>query len=101
MKAFSLKLLSVARHSPVIIIAVFAAAFLSVFFVPHIAAAQTPIVVGTAPTLGDIMCNVFDNVSPYSDLLSAIAYIAGGILIGAGLLSLKDHSDNPGNNPLH
>jgi hypothetical protein len=76
-----------------------------VFTVPHSAFAQftiTPgVVQATTPTLSDVMCNAFYNIGPFAPLLSAIAFVAGGILIGAGLLALKDHTDNPGNNPLH
>jgi hypothetical protein len=57
--------------------------------------------VGEATTLSDVMCNAFDNAGPFAPLLSALSFVAGAILIGAGLLALKDHSDNPGNNPLH
>src|SRR5579863_8088895 len=54
-----------------------------------------------AATLSDIMCNAFINIGPFAPLLSAIAFIAGGILIGAGLLALKDHADSAQNNPVH
>ncbi len=61
---------------------------------PHPAFAQ-------AATLSDIICNTFNNIGPFAPLLSAIAFVAGGMLMGAGALSLKEHSDSPGNNPLH
>lgn len=79
---------------PIGSLAIFAALLFPALAVPHPAFAQ-------AATLSDIMCNTFDNMGPFAPLLSALAFVAGAILIGAGLLSLKDHSDNPGNNPLH
>jgi len=72
-------------------------AFIALFLLalwPHAAAAQ-------AVTLSDVVCNTIDNISPFSELMSAMAFIAGAILIGAGLLSLKDHADSPQNHPLH
>jgi intracellular multiplication protein IcmC len=61
---------------------------------PHDAMAQ-------AITLGVIMCNVVDNITPLAWLMNGIAYIGGAIFIGSGLLLFIKNRDNPGNTPLH
>jgi hypothetical protein len=74
------------------------AAFLAIFTFalgwPHPAFAQ-------ATTLGGMMCNVFENLGPVIDLMDALAYVAGGILLGQGVLHIKAHTENPTNNPIH
>ncbi len=53
-----------------------------------------------AQTLGDMFENTFDNLTPLVILMDALAYIAGGIIIGQGILHLKGHFDNAGNHPV-
>ncbi|MDD5587452.1 MAG: hypothetical protein PHY92_10975 [Alphaproteobacteria bacterium] len=48
-----------------------------------------------AASLGDIICNIRSNISPFLPLFSAIAYIAGAVLVLNGTLLLKKHADNP------
>jgi hypothetical protein len=88
--------------------AIFIALLFLFSVIPHPAFAQIGITVGLggggvgdAVTLSDIMCNAFDNMGPFAPLFSALAFVAGAILIGTGLLALKDHADSPGNHPLH
>ncbi|HUY67724.1 MAG TPA: hypothetical protein VMV79_00295 [Alphaproteobacteria bacterium] len=57
-------------------------------------------------TLGEVICNVSNEVGggygfSVSNIISGIAYIAGAILIGYGLIGLKDHMENPKQPPLH
>jgi hypothetical protein len=54
----------------------------------------------SAQTLGDMLESTAGNLSPLATLFDALAYIAGGVLIGQGLLQLKNHFENPGNNPV-
>src|SRR5882672_10499880 len=51
---------------------------------PHAAMAQ-------ATTLGEIMCNASHNATPFAWLMNGIAYIAGAIFIGNGLVHLIHH----------
>src|ERR1700722_13822310 len=53
---------------------------------PHAALAQSI-------TLGDVMCNVVDNVTPFAWLMNGIAYILGAMLIGQGLVLLVRYAD--------
>ena len=52
-------------------------------------------------TVGDVMCNVWVNLQPFAELINAICWTIGGILIGIGLIHLRDHSDSPANKPLY
>ena len=74
----------------------FAAALLALVWLltPQLALAQ-------AMTLGEVMCNAAYNVTPLGWLMNGIAYIAGAVLIGGGLLHLVRHTDNPREAKLH
>jgi len=54
-----------------------------------------------ATYLGDLLCNTYGEFDPFITLIDALAYVAGGILLGQGLYLLKMHADNPQNHPLH
>src|SRR5262249_49478350 len=66
--------------------------FCSILVWPHAASAQT---------VGDVMCNVWFNLGPYGNLINAIVWVFGGILIGMGLLHLKNYHDSPHNHPVY
>ena len=75
--------------------AFFAAVLLTTLLIwPHDAMAQ-------AMTLGDLMCNVVENIRPLAWLMNGIAYIGGAICIGSGVLLFIKHQDNPNNTPIH
>lgn len=46
-----------------------------------------------AQTLGEVMCNASDNVSPLAELFNGFAYILGGIAIGRGLYMLQKRAE--------
>jgi len=71
---------------------IFLATLVFILGAPHPAEAQT---------LGHMMCNVFENLGPVVFLMNALAYVAGAVLLGQGVLHLKTHTENPNNNPLH
>src|ERR1700722_14768418 len=54
-----------------------------------------------AATLGDMVCNVHDSLGPFANVIDALAYLSGAVLIGSGALMLKDHTDSPQNHPVH
>jgi len=61
---------------------------------PHSAAAMIGF------TVGDILCNTYVNAYPYAPFLSTLAWVFGGILLGMGLLKLKDYHESPHNHPV-
>jgi hypothetical protein len=52
-------------------------------------------------TLGELMCNMVDNITPFAWLMNGIAYIVGAVLIGNGLVLLIKYTDKPGEAKLH
>ena len=50
-------------------------------------------------TLGDMMCSVFENLGPLITLMDGLAYVAGGVLMGQGVLHIKSHTENPDKQP--
>ncbi len=51
--------------------------------------------------IGSAASNITGNeLSPITTLVSALFYIAGGVLMGAGALKLKSHAENPTTTPL-
>ena len=40
------------------------------------------------------------DVGPVAPLISALFWVAGGVLMGAGALKLKEHAENPGQTPM-
>jgi len=73
---------------------------ISLFMLSLIAFFATP-TFAEAQTLGSMMCSVAFNIEPFQSLMAGIAYIAGGIIIGSGLLHLVKHYDNQRDTPLH
>lgn len=52
-------------------------------------------------TLGQALCNLHDNLKPFSFLFAAVAYISGGFFLGSGFVMLMRYADSPGRDPLH
>lgn len=73
--------------------AVFLTALFAMLGFPHAAFAQI--------TLGDVFCNVYQNLGPFVDLMNGIAYVSGAILLGQGVLHLRGTSEDPRNKPIH
>ncbi|MER2519074.1 MAG: hypothetical protein ABTQ34_00085 [Bdellovibrionales bacterium] len=48
-----------------------------------------------AQTLGEVMCNAAENVSPLANLCNGLAYILGALAIGRGLFFLVKRVDSP------
>lgn len=46
-------------------------------------------------TLGQITCNLYDNLRPFMPFFSAVAYIGGAVLGIKGALLFKKHAENP------
>ncbi len=76
--------------------AVFGVAFLAALGWPHPAAAQI-----LATTLGDMVCNAANELGPFTYLLDGVAYLAGAVFVGQGLMHLKGNPENPNNHPMH
>jgi hypothetical protein len=66
--------------------------------VPDLALAQA--VVQNVDLAGTTKKYAAAEMSGLPNLISAVFYIGGTILVGAGLWKLKLHSENPGNTPL-
>jgi hypothetical protein len=71
-----------------------AALFLAGLLSPHAALAQVM-------SLGDVMCQASQEIIPFAYLFNGISYIAGAILIGAGLVYFVRHQHNPQETKLH
>lgn len=51
--------------------------------------------------LGAAASNIMTNdVGPIAPLVSALFWVAGGVMMGAGALKLKEHAENPGQTPM-
>lgn len=48
-----------------------------------------------AQTLGEVMCNASENISPLAELFNGCAYILGGLAIGRGLFLLIKRAESP------
>lgn len=65
---------------------------------PGIALAQA---VNGGVDLGAAAANITTaDVGPIAPLISALFWVAGGVLMGAGALKLKEHAENPGQTPM-
>lgn len=53
-----------------------------------------------ANNFGDIAENIIDSIEELPGLLTGIAYMMGLLMGVLGVLKLKDHVENPSNNPL-
>ncbi|MDD3288821.1 MAG: hypothetical protein PHX43_07460 [Alphaproteobacteria bacterium] len=49
----------------------------------------------SAQTFGNIFCNISQNLTPYTDFISWIAYIVGIFLVASGVMMTKRHAENP------
>ena len=66
---------------------------------PSMALAQGT--VGAGVDLGSAASNLMTaDVGPLAPLISALFWIAGGVLMGAGALKLKEHAENPTQTPM-
>ena len=63
---------------------------------PHPAAAQI-----FATTMGDMICNAANELGPFTYLFNGVAYLAGALFVGQGLMHLKGNPENPNNHPMH
>ncbi len=54
-----------------------------------------------APSLGEMFCNAGHNVASLNKLFNGVAYIAGAITIGTGLLMLIKHPEDRNGTPIH
>jgi hypothetical protein len=50
--------------------------------------------------LGTSATTITGNVGPIAPLISALFWVAGGVMMGAGALKLKEHAENPGQTPM-
>ncbi|MGE3622733.1 MAG: hypothetical protein AB7H77_02500 [Bdellovibrionales bacterium] len=50
--------------------------------------------------LGEAATNITGFLGPVAPLISGLFWLGGAVLMGAGALKLKEHAENPGNNPL-
>ena len=50
---------------------------------------------GSAITLGDVVCNVKNELPYFAPFFSALAYIVAAVLVVQGVMLLKKHADNP------
>jgi hypothetical protein len=74
------------------------AATVVIMAVPNMALAQA---VGGGVDLGSAASNIMTaDVGPLAPLISALFWIAGGVLMGAGALKLKEHAENPTQTPM-
>jgi len=70
--------------------------------VPASASVSSTGSVGTAAaTLGDVMCNVADNMTPFIDVFNMVAYVAAAIFLIQGLLHLHHHYESAREHPHH
>jgi hypothetical protein len=72
----------------------------AVMVAPDLVMAQA-VGAGVGTDLGTSATNIAKNeLGTIPNIISAVFYIGGTILVGAGLWKLKLHSENPGNTPL-
>ncbi len=65
---------------------------------PDLALAQA---VAGGVDLGSAASNITTaDVGPLAPLISALFWVAGGVLMGAGALKLKEHAENPNQTPM-
>src|ERR1700689_1863373 len=65
---------------------------------PDLALAQA---VAGGVDLGSAATNITTaDVGPLAPLISALFWVAGGVLMGAGALKLKEHAENPTQTPM-
>ncbi|MGE3622363.1 MAG: hypothetical protein AB7H77_00630 [Bdellovibrionales bacterium] len=50
--------------------------------------------------LGEAATNITGFLGPVAPLISGLFWLGGAVLMGAGALKLKEHAENPGNNPM-
>ncbi|MGE3622735.1 MAG: hypothetical protein AB7H77_02510 [Bdellovibrionales bacterium] len=50
--------------------------------------------------LGEAANNLSAFLGPVAPLISALYWLGGAVMMGAGALKLKDHAENPTTNPL-
>jgi hypothetical protein len=51
--------------------------------------------------LGGAATNLVSNeLTPAAPVISALFWLGGAVMMGAGALKLKEHAENPNNNPL-
>jgi hypothetical protein len=75
----------------------FALALLLYAALPDMAAAQA---INGKSSLGGAAINLTNEVGPVAPLISALFWLGGAVLMGAGALKIKEHAENPTQTPM-
>jgi hypothetical protein len=83
--------------------ALFAATFLlSLFGLFHPAMADTATTAGSGSiTMGEVFCNVANNLYPFIEVFNMVAYCASGVFVMQGVMHFRNHHEEPRQHPHH
>lgn len=74
------------------------ALFLATFFGTFLSGVHPAL---ASVTMGEVFCNVADNLYPFIDVFNMVAYCASVVFIMQGLMHLRNHHEEPRQHPHH